>query len=79
MHGFFDGGTGHHSGAQKVYAWCERSGVKPGSLCIGWATRKPWCDRCAENQVFDMFPLASFQGDDGLLNGKRPPWCRTHR
>lgn len=77
MHGFFDGGTGHHSGGQSIYAWCRANSVNPGTLMIGWATRNPWCDRCAEAELIQL--LAPSWDDRGeLLNKSLPPACRKH-
>lgn len=77
LHGFWDGGTGHHSGGQSLYRWCHANKVHPGDLVIGWATRTPWCDRCAESELAALL-VTSWQGRDGLLNKARPPACRAH-
>jgi hypothetical protein len=77
LHGLWDGGTGHHSGGQSLYSWCRTNKVHPGSLRIGWATRTPWCDRCAEVELVSL--LATSREERGtLLNKSRPPACRTH-
>jgi hypothetical protein len=69
MHGFFDGGTGHHSGGQSLWRWCHDHNVAPGSLFLGWATGDDWCDRCAENALVELKPL---------LNKSAPPRCKKH-
>lgn len=77
LHGFWDGGTGHHSGGQSLYRWCKANNVLPGDLFIGWATGNPWCDRCAENAIVRQ--LATSWGERGeLVNKSRPPVCRAH-
>lgn len=79
MHGFWDGGTGHHSGGQSIYKWCKKSRVRPGDLFIAWATRSPWCSRCAELDIISMFVGTwSARTHVGLLNKNRPPACAPH-
>jgi len=79
MHGFWAGGTGHHSGGIKLYNWCAKNKVPPGNLYIGWARRVPWCGRCAEIELLDAL-CESWQcrQELGLLNGSRPPACAQH-
>lgn len=77
LHGFWDGGTGHHSGGQSLYKWCKENKVQPGNLFIGWATRVSWCDRCAEGEIVSLL-AASWEERGSLLNKARPPLCRTH-
>ena len=77
MHGLYGGGTGHHSGGQSLYCWCRTNRMHPGSLFIGWGTRTPWCDRCAEVELFrQLTPSREERGT--LLNKSRPPYCRMH-
>lgn len=79
MHGLFDGGTGHHSGGQSLYAWCRRRGVHPGNLYIGWGTSRPWCGRCAEIQLArSIIGQWDRRAAVGLLNKSRPPGCARH-
>jgi hypothetical protein len=51
--------------------------VHPSSLYIGWATRTPWCDRCAEIDLVSLLST-SWEERGTLLNKSRPPACRTH-
>ncbi len=76
LYGFFDS-TGHHSGGQSLFGWCKSNAVHPGSLFIGWATRDPWCDRCAEVELVNQL-ARSWEDRRSLLNKKRPPACRVH-
>lgn len=81
MFGFFDGGTGHHSGGQTLYSWCTKNEVNPGDLFLSWARGGPgWCARCAERKMFDDLPRAPPRDFDaiGLRNKKRPPRCSLH-
>lgn len=77
VHGFWDGGTGHHSGGQSLYAWCKANSVLPGNLFLGWATTTPWCDRCAENHVANLL-APSWEQRGELLNKVRPTKCGVH-
>ena len=79
MHGFWDGGTGHHSGGQKLYLWCEEHRINPGDLYIGWATAAEWCDRCAEIVAAKALiePGVPWERSE-LLNKNRPPRCEVH-
>src|SRR5215831_6222103 len=77
MHGFFYT-TGHHSGGQSLWRWCnEVSRIPPGDLYLAWATAacaKDWCGPCAERYLFDRFPRSMDRGRSlGLLNKIRPP------
>lgn len=80
MFGFFDGNTGHHSGGQKLWHWCNENQVRPADLFLGWASGddSDWCARCAEVALFDMFPIVDSPRSAGLLNKIRPPRCRVH-
>lgn len=79
MYGLWDGDTGHHSGGQTLYEWCEQNVIHPGDLFIGWGTRKPWCGCCAEIEVVEsLLGKWSNRKSVGLLNKKRPPTCRVH-
>ena len=79
MHGFWDGGTGHHSGGQKLWKWCKKNDNPPGGLFLGWATAKEWCGRCAEVQVASaLHDPAKPWADNNLLNKNRPPQCPDH-
>lgn len=78
MHGFWGGGTGHHSGGQTLWKWCNHNRVHPGDLWLAWA--KSSCVRCDERRRYHEFPRAT--KDDfstkGLLNKKSPPRCSQH-
>ncbi len=79
MFGFFDGNTGHHSGGQSLYWWCQDAEVHPWDLYISWATSTPWCSRCAETELASMFVTEwAHRNEVGLLNKNRPPFCLTH-
>lgn len=70
MYGFFDGGTGHHRGGQKVWDWCNTETVKvpPGSLWLAWADQgTAWCAPCAERVLFKRLRP--------LLNRNTPTGC----
>jgi hypothetical protein len=77
LHGFYDGGTGHHSGGQKLWTWCRDNKVHPGALYLGWGTSEDWCDRCAEVTLAKQL-VRSWAERAPLLNGNRPPACRAH-
>lgn len=76
--GFFDGGTGHHSGGQSLYEWCKRKKVHPWSLHIAWATCDPWCPRCAEIELALLFTSTWADRNEDLQNKNRPPSCHAH-
>lgn len=80
LFGFF-APTGHHSGGQTLWHWCNANRVHPGNLWLAWTTAgTPWCASCAEIHVFETFPKAP-KGDmrsSGLRNKRRPPRCRIH-
>lgn len=83
MFGFSGGGTGHHTGGQLLWKWCDANRVHPGDLWLGWATSRRWCGRCAETALYEAFPKApKAELDDmkgrGLRNQKRPPRCKAH-
>lgn len=79
MHKFFSDETGHHSGGQTLHNWCKGNNVHPSDLFIAWAVRKPWCGRCAEIELFQFFiDRWEERHKVGLLNKKRPPWCKRH-
>lgn len=79
LFGFWDGGTGHHSGGQKLYNWCKESNTHPSDLYLAWATSANWCARCAENALADLVaPNWAARRANGLLNGNRPPTCGLH-
>ncbi len=79
LYGFFDGNTGHHSGGQSLYWWCQENKVHPGDLYLAWATRQPWCSRCAEIELASIF-VSEWESrvSVGLLNKSRPPACLKH-
>lgn len=80
LFGFWDGGTGLHSGGQKLYDWCRTSNVHPGELFLAWGTCDNWCARCAENFLADLVaPDWSSRSASGLLNAIRPPACGVHQ
>ena len=78
IHGFWGERTGHHSGGQTLWKWCDHHRVHPGDLWLAWA-RNP-CVRCAERHLYETLPRAT--RDDfsttGLLNKKSPPRCSQH-
>lgn len=77
--GFFDGDTGHHSGGQSLYWWCQETNTHPWSLHIAWATSAPWCARCAEIEVAsNLIKEWAHRKEAGLLNKNRPPSCQVH-
>ncbi len=79
LFGFWDGGTGHHSGGQSLYKWCKSEAIAPGDLFLAWATRTPWCGRCAEADLARLVaPDWSQRSRVGLLNKNRSPMCPTH-
>lgn len=79
MHGLCGETTGHHSGGQSIYEWCRKNRVHPGALFIGWATRTPWCDRCAEIELARQLIGPDLTWDTcSLLNKIRPPRCVEH-
>jgi hypothetical protein len=80
LFGFFDGDTGHHSGGQKLWRWCDHHQVPPASLFLAWASAgdAAWCARCAEGTLFESFPRATSLDHNGLLNKVRPPACGAH-
>ncbi|NVJ27983.1 hypothetical protein HUW62_42935 [Myxococcus sp. AM011] len=77
LHGFYDGGTGHHSGGQTLWKWCRDNKVHPGALYLGWGTSEDFCARCAEVTTVVKF-VSSWAERAPLLNGNRPPACRAH-
>lgn len=79
LFGFWDGGTGHHSGGQSLYGWCKENRVHPGDLCLAWATSRSWCARCAEVHLAGLVaPDWTRRKEQGLLNERRPPACTVH-
>ncbi|MCG3727411.1 hypothetical protein [Vibrio cincinnatiensis] len=80
MFGFFGENTGHHSGGQSLYWWCQENQVNPKNLYLGWAEfSASGCSRCAEIFVANMLvPHWKEKGDTNLLNKNRPPKCETH-
>jgi len=69
LFGFFNEETGHHSGGQTLYDYCQKNQIDPKNLYIGWL-EKCECSRCEENRWFDAF------GPFVLLNKKRPTRCK---
>lgn len=67
--GFFDGGTGHHSGGQSLWKYCRKNGVKPLDLFLGWGVEVS-CPRCAEIEAYETLSPE--------LNKKRPSRCPDH-
>ena len=67
--GFFGGGTGHHSGGQHLYNWCQRNHFNPLHLYVGWV-ESCTCHRCLEIELFDSFSPS--------LNRIRPTRCAAH-
>jgi hypothetical protein len=78
LFGFFGGGTGHHSGGQTLWEWCNANGVVPTKLWLGWGTSD--CARCAEKLLYETFPKAPKGAFDkqGLRNKISPPACPDH-
>lgn len=83
--GFFDGGTGHHSGGQSIFGFCENKRVKPLNLFLGWkkylidpeskSSTPANCPRCQEILVYEYF-----NSKNGLLlNKNRPSKCKIHK
>ena len=76
LFGFFDDNDkGHHSGAIKLWYWCNEKRIEPFDLYLAWAHAD--CIRCAELALFHRFPKRKTDGI-GLLNMKRPPRCLEH-
>jgi hypothetical protein len=78
MHGFYCDSTGHHSGGQSVFKWCQETNVSPGDLFLGWAVAPSWCSRCAELDLSYQFQKEGVRLLS-LLNKVRPPACVLHR
>lgn len=79
LHGFWDGGTGPHSGGQSLHSWCRTNKVHPSQLFICWATSEDaevWCSRCAEAELIRL--VTARTEERTLLNKLRPPFCRMH-
>ncbi len=70
MVGFYDGGTGHHSGGQKLWEYCNKHVVKPLDLFLGWDADIT-CPRCDEIELYEALKPE--------LNQKRPPQCSEHQ
>ena len=71
VHGFYDGDTGHHSGGQSLWRWCNKNRVKPGDLWLAWANNgHPWCAKCAERALYKAFKAT-------LENKNTPSGCRS--
>ena len=67
--GFYGGGTGHHSGGQHLYEWCQMENFNPLKLWIGWIDSCS-CHRCLENEIFSEL--------NPSLNRMRPTRCPLH-
>jgi len=68
--GFFGGGTGHHSGGQRLYEWCLEHAVHPLELHVGWLEDPAACRRCTEVEWNARLTPA--------FNAVAPPACRDH-
>lgn len=77
MHGFYGAATGHHSGGQSLHAWCLTHREPPGDLYLAWATRRPWCGRCAEVELAAIL-APDWEHRGSLLNKHRPGRCPIH-
>jgi len=73
MHGLYE----KHSGGRSLHAWCRRERVPPGDLYIAWATRDPWCGRCAEIDLANAL-APDWSKRAPLLNKVRPGRCARH-
>ena len=70
MLGFFGEDTGHHSGGQHLYDYCEKNEINPLDLFLGWAEHCS-CFRCAEASIIkNLAPQ---------LNRKSPARCPKHK
>ena len=69
LHGFYGSATGHHSGGQKLHDWCAASGVRPGTLYLGWRNYVH-CARCSEAREITRLAPA--------LNRNKAPRCHAH-
>jgi hypothetical protein len=76
--GFYGKETGHHSGGQTLWQWCDHHRFPPTKLWLGWGTSE--CARCAEKLLYDKFPKATKNVFDekGLRNKISPPACPKH-
>ncbi|MCF8721780.1 hypothetical protein [Nitrospina gracilis] len=81
--GFYGGGTGHHSGGQAIYEFCNSKRTPPLELFIGWkkylidpkvkSSRFHNCPRCQELKLYEQF-----KGIGDFLNKYRPRKCKKH-
>lgn len=67
--GFFGGGTGHHSGGQHLYEWCQTNHFDPLHLYVGWV-ESCTCHRCLEIELFHSLSPS--------LNRIHPTRCTSH-
>ncbi len=78
MYGFYGEKTGHHSGGQTLWQWCNHRQIHPGDLWLAWA--KTTCTRCAELHLYTSFSRAQKNdfNEHGLRNKNSPPACKLH-
>lgn len=75
LFGFYGVETGHHSGGQTLWKWCNHRRVPPATLWLAWGTST--CARCAESFLYRTLPKAARDDFDeqGLRNKIEPPVC----
>lgn len=63
LHGFYGKTTGHHSGGQKLWVWCNEQRRRPGDLFLAWASGGArWCAQCVEARLIeDFWDVKDFQ------------------
>lgn len=81
MFGFYGGDTGHHSGGQHIYEYCEKNKIHPLDLYLGWkkylispksnSSVPSNCPRCQEVLLHDEL--------DPKPNRNKPPKCKWHK
>lgn len=78
LFGFFGEKQGHHSGARRLWKWCDVRRIHPMELWLAWS--QPPCPACAERELFASLPRAekeNYKKSDGLLNRWTPPVCKN--
>ena len=70
LFGFYGTATGHSTGGQRLWRWCDENRVKPGHLLLGWYTQPGMCPRCEEVRL-----TAALRP---WLNLVLPPRCPLH-
>lgn len=69
LFGFFGKTTSHHSGGKSLHVYCQRHGIHPKMLYIGWV-EKCSCMRCTETAIYGEFRP--------ILNRNKPSRCKKH-